>query len=49
LLRERPEQVGPLLTQYARVLAGVEDGRGTWRRLQALNQFGVTRGTLQLL
>ncbi len=49
LLRETPEQVGPLLTQYGRVLAGVEDGRGTWRHLQALNQLGVTRGTLQLL
>ena len=49
LLRQTPEQVGPLLSQYARVLAGVEDGRSTWRNLQALNQLGVTRGTLQLL
>jgi putative protease len=49
LLREAAEQVGPLLAQYGRVLAGVEDGRGTWRHLQALNQLGVTRGTLQLL
>jgi putative protease len=47
LLREKGEQVAPLLEQYARVLAGVEDGRGTWRRLQVLNQLGVTRGTLQ--
>ena len=42
-------QVGPLGTHSGRVLAGVEDGRGTWRHLQALNQLGVTRGTLQLL
>jgi putative protease len=49
LLRETAEQVGPLLTHYGRVLAGLEDGRGAWRRLQALNQLGVTRGTLQLL
>ena len=49
LLRETAEQIAPLLTHYGRVLAGVEDGRGTWRRLQALNQLGVTRGTLQLL
>jgi putative protease len=49
LLRQAPEQVGPLLTQYARVLAGASDGRSTWRHLQALNQLGVTRGTLQLL
>jgi hypothetical protein len=41
--------VGPLGTHSGRVLAGVEDGRGTWRRPQALNQLGVTRGTLQLL
>jgi putative protease len=48
LLRQRPEEVRPLLEQYARVLAGVEDGRGTWRRLRALNQLGLTRGTLQM-
>jgi putative protease len=48
LLRESPEQVGPLLSQYARVAAGADDGRATWRELRALNQFGVTRGTLQL-
>ena len=49
LLREGPDEVGPLLEQYARVLAGLDDGRGTWRRLQVLNQLGVTRGTLQLV
>jgi putative protease len=49
LLRETAAQVGPLLGQYARVLAGLDDGRGTWRQLQALNQLGVTRGTLSLL
>jgi putative protease len=49
LLRETPEQVGPLLDRYARVIAGLDDGRTTWRELRALNQLGVTRGTLQLL
>jgi putative protease len=49
LLREAPAQVGPLLDCYARVLAGVDDGRDTWRRLRVLNQLGVTRGTLNLL
>ncbi|MCE9563526.1 MAG: DUF3656 domain-containing protein [Planctomycetes bacterium] len=49
LLRETPEQVGQLLTRYARVVAGVDDGRETWRQLRALNQLGVTRGTLNLL
>jgi putative protease len=49
LLREAPEQVGPLLAQYARVTAGRDDGGTTWRQVRALNQLGVTRGTLQLV
>jgi putative protease len=49
LLRETPAEVGPLLERYAAVLAGEDDGRGTWRQLRALNQLGVTRGTLNLL
>ncbi|HEY1191398.1 MAG TPA: U32 family peptidase [Gemmata sp.] len=49
LLRETPEEVGPLLTRYARVIAGADDGRETWRQLRALNGLGVTRGTLNLL
>jgi putative protease len=49
LLRETPEQVKVLLDRYARVVAGQDDGRETWRQLRALNQLGVTRGTLSLL
>ncbi|HEY2787674.1 MAG TPA: U32 family peptidase, partial [Fimbriiglobus sp.] len=49
LLRETPGQIGPLLDTYARVLAGQDDGRATWKSLKALNQLGVTRGTLQLV
>jgi putative protease len=49
LLRETPEQVGPLLDRYARVIAGIDDGRETWRQLRAINQLGVTRGTLQMV
>jgi putative protease len=49
LLRETPEQVGQLLNRYARVVAGLDDGRETWRQLRALNQLGVTRGTLSLV
>jgi putative protease len=48
LLRESPAEVGPLLDRYAAVLAGRDDGRTAWRQLRALNQLGVTRGTLQL-
>jgi putative protease len=49
LLRETPAEVAPLLERYAAVLAGKDDGRGAWRQLRALNQLGVTRGTLNLL
>ena len=49
LLRETPEQIGPLLEQYRRVIAGEDDGRATWKRLKALNRLGVTRGTLQMV
>ena len=48
LLRETAEQVKKLLDGYGRVVGGLEDGRTTWRDLKALNQLGVTRGTMQL-
>jgi len=48
LLRETGSEVGPLIKQYADVLAGRDDGNKTWRSLRALNQLGVTRGTLQM-
>jgi len=47
LLRETASEVAPLLERYARVLAGLEQGRVAWRGLQVLNQLGVTRGTLE--
>jgi putative protease len=49
LLREKPGDVGPLLDRYARVVAGLDSGRETWRQLRAMNQLGVTRGTLNLV
>jgi putative protease len=49
LLRETAAKVGPLLERYAGVLTGRDDGRGAWRSLKALNQLGVTRGTLQMV
>jgi len=48
LLRETPEQVGPLLEHYTRVVLGEVTGAASWKPLHALNQLGVTRGTLQL-
>lgn len=49
LLLETPEQVGVLLDRYAAVVGGADDGRWVWRQLRALNQLGVTRGTLQMV
>jgi len=49
LLRESPGEVGKLLDRYTRVIEGKDDGRETWRQLNALNQLGVTRGTLNLV
>jgi putative protease len=49
LLRETPDQMGPLIETYRRVISGADDGRQTWRKLRAMNQLGVTRGTLQLV
>ncbi len=49
LLRETTTEVGPLLDRYAKVAAGVDDGRDAWRDLKALNQLGVTRGTLHMV
>ncbi|MCU0706361.1 MAG: U32 family peptidase, partial [Fimbriiglobus sp.] len=49
LLRETPEQAEMLIGQYRRVLDGTDDGKQTWKQLQAVNQLGVTRGTLNLL
>ncbi len=49
LLRETPEQAVKLVEQYRRVIDGTDDGRQTWMQLKAVNQLGVTRGTLNLL
>lgn len=49
LLRETANEIGPLLDGYEAILTGRDDGRGTWRNLRALNQLGVTRGTLNLV
>ncbi|MDX1965152.1 MAG: DUF3656 domain-containing protein [Pirellulales bacterium] len=46
LLRESATETAGLLDRYARVLAGEEPARQTFRQLRVLNQLGVTRGTL---
>lgn len=49
LLREDANQISILLRTYWRILRGLDDGRTAWKSLQATQQLGVTRGTLQLL
>lgn len=49
LLRETPEEAVKLLQHYRLVIEGREDGKESWKQLQALNQLGVTRGTLNLV
>jgi putative protease len=49
LLRETPTEVAPLVGAYQKVIAGSDNGRETWRKVRAMNQLGVTRGTLQLV
>jgi putative protease len=48
LLRETADEIAPLLASYRAILTGQDNGKATWRNLKALNQLGVTRGTLQL-
>lgn len=48
LLREEPQVIGQLLRDYWRILRGQDDGRTAWKKLQATQQLGVTRGTLQM-
>lgn len=49
LLRETAAQTAELLGRYAQVITGQNDGRKLWRDLRALNQLGVTRGSLTVL
>ena len=49
LLREKPEEIAGLVERYRRVIEGTDDGKQTWKQLKALNQLGVTRGTLSLV
>jgi U32 family peptidase len=49
LLREKSDEIPGLVEQYRRVIDGTDDGKQTWKQLKALNQLGVTRGTLSLV
>ncbi len=45
-LDETPGEMAHVLGRYRDLLEGRIDGRSLWRELQAVNQLGVTRGTL---
>ena len=47
LLRETEQQVADVMQLYVGLLSGTVSGRDVWRALNATNQVGVTRGTLE--
>ncbi len=47
LLRETPAQIGRLVELYRQLLESRCSGAHVWQSLQAMNQVGVTRGTLE--
>ena len=49
MLRENATAAAALVTTYRRVLGGAEAASDAWRSLKAMNQLGVTRGTLQVV
>jgi putative protease len=48
-LNETGQEAHDLFAVYRRVLTGQAEAKEIWHRLRALNQLGVTRGTLQLV
>jgi putative protease len=47
LLNESEREIANTLDLYRDLLAGQVAGKEVWRRLQAANRVGVTRGTLE--
>ena len=47
LLRESPDEIRHLLSQYRRLLDGSVTGDIVWKSLNAMNRVGITRGTLE--
>ncbi len=47
LLTERPHEIEDVVALYQQLLAGRVAGKEVWRRLNASNRVGVTRGTLE--
>jgi putative protease len=49
VLDDAPAVVGRTVKLYQEVIAGSRDGKSLWRELKATNQYGVTRGALQVV
>jgi len=47
LLQESPAELAKTVAAYQDLIAGKLDGQQVWKRLQAANRVGVTRGTLE--
>ncbi len=47
LLDESPDEIRLMLDSYRDLLSGQVAGRDVWKRLNAANRVGVTRGTLE--
>jgi putative protease len=46
---ESPELVQEVVRNYQAAMTGTIDPRTLWRRVRATNQYGLTRGTLQIV
>ena len=47
LLDESPDEIRLTLDSYRDLLSGRVAGRDVWKKLNAANRVGVTRGTLE--
>ena len=47
LLDESPDEIRLILDSYCELLVGTVAGRDVWKKLNAANRVGVTRGTLE--
>ena len=47
LLDESPDEIRMILDSYRELLLGTVAGRDVWKKLNAANRVGVTRGTLE--
>ena len=46
---ESPQTICDIVVSYQSAMAGQIDPRSLWKRVKATNQYGLTRGTLQIV